>query len=46
MPTKTIRILLYMSPEARDGLQEILDDAEDAVTKYAVDYVEGYDEAI
>lgn len=46
MTVKTIRVLLYMSPEARDGLQLLLDEASDNYTKYFIDAVENYHDAI
>ena len=46
MSTKTVRVLLYMVPETRDGLQELLSEAEDKNTKFFVDSLDTYDSVI
>jgi DNA-binding NtrC family response regulator len=46
MTAKTIRVLLFMDSEARDGLREHLSDAEDTTTRYSVDSIDGYEPAI
>jgi DNA-binding response OmpR family regulator len=46
MSTKTVRVLLYMTTETRDGLQEILESIEDNHTRYSVDSLSAYDDAI